>query len=341
MPRFPVPVFFFLSGLAAGIATSAGRETSLLKRALRTAIPYLVYSLAYTTLAYATGGLTGLSVKDVAVRVVRGEDAKILWFLASLTIVAPLSVLLWKRWGGRFLVVAVVLSLAARAIYSYSIALKSAPSTAARLVIIPMGLYAAGLWWSRPEAPLRKSYRRRPHTRAGRSCLMLSVVEMYVAEFVIQPHWTISQQSYASLTAGSALLCIGVDLVASAGVLASPMRALSQLPRVTLGVYCLQIAFLGYIPLFFRAETSSTAWALVAGSAALLGAATWPRPPRIHRSSESSSHDGHHHREEDDALPITSAASAQVRERIAWIEGDEMGGRNRCGPPARARHPLP
>ena len=268
--RFPVPVFFFLSGLAAGLGLLAGRDTTPLRRALRTAVPYVVYSLLYTLLALATGRLAGLSLARIAASFVFADNASILWFLASLTVVAPVSVLLWKRWLKRFAVVAIALSLLASCLYSYSVVWTSLPSTLARMVVVPMGLYAAGLWWSNRRASASRPGAGGAVLLLAGVFLTLSVVEMYVAEFVLEPHWRLTQQWYATLTVGAACLCIGLDLVADAAWFKAPARLLSGLPRVTLGVYCLHILFLAYVPILEVAQMKSTAWALVAGVVALV-----------------------------------------------------------------------
>lgn len=263
--RFPVPVFFFLSGFVAGHRLQAQRPPRYLTRFLRSAIPYAVYSVLYSTLAWVAGDTRGLDALDILKRVVLSDDGPHLWFLASLAVVGPLGVFLWRRIGDLSAYVAATLALVLGSIYSYSMVWKSPASTSVRMLFVPLGLYTAGLWWA--------AHRNRIAPRANGALvgglagvfIALSVVEMYVAELWLEPHWRLSQQWYASLALAAVLICVTFDVAENALLRLRALRTLAVLSPLTLGVYCLHPALLFYLwPL--PDMTHATTWtALLAG----------------------------------------------------------------------------
>ena len=260
--RFPVPVFFFLSGFVAEVGFERGKAPRYASRVMRTALPYITYSLFYSFLAFISGRTSDLPPGHLFLRVVLADDAGHLWFLASLTVVAPLGVFFWRRWGDAFAYTAGVSALAFGSLYSYSMVWKSLGSTTVRMFIVPLGLYAAGLWWARRRRRVALGEHRKLVAFIGAACLVLSIVEMYVAELVMEPHWHLGQQWYASLTLASVLICVSCDLFAEELARLRGVRLLAALPAVTLGVYCLHQALLDHlIPL--PQMMQSSAWTAV------------------------------------------------------------------------------
>lgn len=263
--RFPVPVFFFLSGFVSGLGLENGGPPRYFTRALRTALPYIAYSVFYTALSVISGRAASLSPRYLISRVLMADDAAHLWFLASLTIIGVIGVALWRRFGDWFALIAVLVSIVSGSLYSYSMVLHSPASSAVRLVLVPLGIYAAGLWWARHRQE------RAGRGRAGLVAvlagvsLLLSVVEMYVAELYLQPHWTVDQQCYASLSLGAILMSVSCDLRADSLQQLRAVDWLAVLPPVTLGVYCVHQAFLSYLPPLGDLTRWNSASALLAG----------------------------------------------------------------------------
>lgn len=244
--RFPVPVFFFLSGY---VGTHKPRTIAYRMRfsAVRLAVPYLVWSSIYTCLALVTHAVSYDDLSALAAAVLTARNGLHLWFLASLVVITPIGGALWQRFGRRVWAPAFVAALAAGGWYSYSMVWHSTVATLCRMVIIPLGLYVSGALFSsmrRDGAPLSPAVRA--FSTITPLLFALSLVEAYLAEYALSPHWGFGQQNYVTLILASIALCIWSSSSASAFVLET-WRRLSLLPRVTLGVYCLHMAVLDLV----------------------------------------------------------------------------------------------
>lgn len=271
--RYAVPVFFFLSGLVQGVSARSVTSRSLIRQILRAGIPYIVFSTVYTVLAVILGHASILDARSLVTQVLLARNAQHLWFLASLAVIGPVGVVLWSRFKRRFAYAAISIGLVAAGWYSYSMALHGWASSLARLVLVPLGIYAAGLWWSqRRKLPIRKT-RHWVWPVLAAFFLALSVVEMYLAEVTLDSHWLIKQQHYAFLAIGAAALCIAVDRHSGASGPGRVNSWLASLPSVTLGVYCLHVAFLRYVPFLSGWQSDSLWLAVLAGLVSLVLAA--------------------------------------------------------------------
>jgi len=239
---FPVPVFFFLSGYVHALSSRSPAKL-IPHTMLRTAIPYLAWSSIYMAFAVTTGRFVWPGFSGGLVDILTARLAPHLWFLASLTLVAPIGAVLWLLLGRRTVILVLPVALVTSLWYSYSMVLHSPMSTLSRMLIIPLGLYVSGMWLARDELPERwRGLGQRVLLPTAVLLLCAGAVEAYFAVFVTSPPWTVAQPT--SLLVGAALLCIAASTWRSDG---AAVACLASLPRVTLGVYCIHLLTLQVI----------------------------------------------------------------------------------------------